>query len=454
MGVVSFISDKLTNLMSGLGTDIDRSTQAFYSFAPLSQQQAEASYRGSWLARKIVDVPAKDMTREWRNWQAKGSSIEDIEAEEKRLGLRAKCQRALVLARLYGGGALILGTKDGDPTQPLNVDRVQKGGLTYVHVMSRHQLTPGQERLDPVDPWFGQPDYFTIQNNGGQTAKLHPSRVVAFVGQKSPEGSILTNLDWFWGDPVMQSIGEAVRNADLAQAGFAALIDEAQFDVLKIPDLMMNASSAEYEQRFLARLRAVKIGKSTLRAVAIDKEEEWDQRKVDWAGIPEIIAAYLNIVAGAADIPVTRLLGQSPKGLQSTGDGEKSDYHDMVKAWQDDLLAPALDRVDELMVRSALGSFPDDVYYEFAPLDQPDQKEAAEVEKIFAETVKVYADAALLPDGALRRMAENGIVERGQFPGSEQAFEEFANEEPEEPVDPAELGLMATKEGEEAPAEV
>jgi hypothetical protein len=37
--------------------------------------------------------------------------IEKLEAEERRLQLKAKCQRALILARLFGGGALILGTK-------------------------------------------------------------------------------------------------------------------------------------------------------------------------------------------------------------------------------------------------------------------------------------------------------------------------------------------------------
>jgi hypothetical protein len=42
----------------------------------------------------------------------------------------------------------------------------------------------------------------------------------------------------------------------------------------------------------------------------------------------------MDVVAGAADIPLTRLLGQSPRGLQSTGDGEERDYHSMIKARQ------------------------------------------------------------------------------------------------------------------------
>src|SRR5690349_18288364 len=135
MGALAFLTDRLANVMSGRGTSVDRRTGNQWLFTPVTPQQAEAAYRTSWLVRKIVDIPALDMTREWRDWQAEGSAIEAIEREEKRLELKAKCKRALTLARLYGGGAILLGTNDSNPMEPLNADRVQKGGLTYLHVM-------------------------------------------------------------------------------------------------------------------------------------------------------------------------------------------------------------------------------------------------------------------------------------------------------------------------------
>jgi phage-related protein (TIGR01555 family) len=423
--VVSFFgSDGLTNIMSGKGTTVDRRVYDFYTFTPLDPVQAEAAYREDWLVRKIIDIPPFDMTREWRDWQAEGDVIEKLEAEEKRLQLKAKCQRALVLSRLFGGSALILGTKDANPEEELNVEAVAKGGLTYVHVMSRYQLTEGTERRDPADPWFGQPENFTINTTDGKQVKLHPSRVVPFIGQRAPEGSMITGASWFWGDPIMQSIGQAVRNATLAQDGFAALIDEAKLDILKIPDLTAMASTPEYEGRLGRRLSAAKMGQSVWRAKILDKEEEWAQFQVTWAGMPEIMESFLNAVAGAADIPLTRLLGVSPKGLQSTGDGEERDYQAMVRARQNELLCPALDRIDELLIPSALGSKPSDVYYEFAPLAQMDEKDAATIEKQRADTFKVYADSGLIPDIALSEIAKNSMIESGRFPGSEKAFED------------------------------
>jgi phage-related protein (TIGR01555 family) len=446
MGVVSYIADRLANVMSGRGTSIDRRTSNAWIMEFLAPDQVEAAYRTNWLVKKIVDVPAKDMTREWRNWQAKGSSIEDIEAEEKRLGLQAKCQRALILARLFGGGALILSTGDADTESELDPEKIGKDGLRFVHVMNRYELSLGQPIMDPESPWFRMPEYFQITTAGSQqNLKLHPSRVIPFIGQAPPEGGRFTQSDsWFWGDPIMLSINEAVQDAMTATAGFAALIDEAKLDIIKIPGLMTGVGTQEYEDRLMTRLGLANTGKSTHRALIIDGEEEWQQRQVNWAGIPAVIMQFLEVVAGAADIPVTRLLGQSPKGLQSTGKGEEKDYHAKVEGDQGELLKPHLERLDPLLLRSALGKVPDDVWWEFAPLDKPDESQDAEIEKKAADTIKVLADTGLFQDEALAELGRNRMIESGRWPGSEAAFEKFGEVPEDEPeADPDELKTAA-----------
>jgi hypothetical protein len=49
--VVPFMRDRLTNAMSGMGTSADKRAWAYYSMALIHPQQAEASYRSSWLVR-------------------------------------------------------------------------------------------------------------------------------------------------------------------------------------------------------------------------------------------------------------------------------------------------------------------------------------------------------------------------------------------------------------------
>lgn len=428
MGAVLNFIDRLSNVMSGLGTTVDKRTFASYVFNPMTGMEAEAAYRSSWLVRKIIDVPAKDMTREWRNWQAEKDKIEKLEKEERRLQVRAKCQRCLILARLFGGGGLVLGTDDADLMQPLVPERTKSGGLKYVRALSRYQLVEGAQRTDPADAWVDQPESYSLSTNAGRQVMLHPSRVIPFVGQKAPEGGFFSDASWFWGDPAMQSIGDAVKNADLAQAGFASLIDRAAIDVVKFKELMEQVQTTEGTDRVRNRMNAAKMGMSNWRMLALDTEDEWEQTQVTWAGIPDTLMTFLNVVAGAADIPLTRLLGVSPKGLQSNGDGEERDYQSMVTSWQDDLLVPGLDVLDEVMIRSAIGDKPDDIYYEMAPLSELSEKDAAEVDKKTAETLKIYTDTGILPDAAVAKIAANKIIESGRFPGSEEAFEEHREE--------------------------
>jgi phage-related protein (TIGR01555 family) len=428
MGLFSQISDRLINIMSGQGTSIDRRTAAAYVFDAMTAEQSEAAYRVSWLVKKLVDIPAKDMTREWRDWQADEAQIELLEKEEKRLKVPHKFRAASIASRVYGGAGIYIGTGDADPMQPLDVEKIGKGGLKYLRVMSPQHLGLGPRRLDLDDEWIDEPEFFQLSASGGRQVKIHPSRIISFVGQKPPEGAIRASVNgWYWGDPVLQAIGDAVKHADTSQAGFAALIDEAKLDILKMPGLTEQAQTTEGETRILNRLSATSVGKSTWRALLLDAEDEWEQRQITWAGIPQIMMTFLEIVCGAADIPVTRFLGQSAKGLASTGDGEERDYHSMVKANQDELLAPALDKLDEVLIRSALGARDEKIHYLFAPLSELSEKDAAEVEKKTADTLKVYADTGLIHEEALAEIARNKMTEGGRWPGCEAAFDAVDN---------------------------
>ncbi len=422
MGIAREIRDGLTNLMTGAGTAADKRAHAAYALRHADPAQIEAAYRSSWLMRKVVDLPPQDETREWRRWQASPATIAAIEAEERRLDLRHKIRRARVLARLHGGGAILLGVTGEAPEAPLDPPRLSRGALRYAHVFSRWELGHGERRSDPEDPWFGQPTHYSLHGRGGRQVRLHPSRVVAFVGQPLPEASAIGGASWFWGDPLLQSIEDAVKNADAAQNGFAALIDEAKVDVFGIPDLLSSLASRDYEERLLRRLSLAKLGQSTHNAKLKDAGETWETRQVVWTGMPEIIDRYLQLVAGAADIPLTRLLGQAPAGLNATGESDLRNYYDGIAARQNNEIRPLLDRIDAVMLRSLFGSVPGDAWYAFAPLWQLTPTDRAAVDKLNAETAAIDAESGLLPRAALAAGRRGRVIDDGVYPGIEAAL--------------------------------
>ena len=68
MNAITRVSDGLRNLVANLGTSRDKSSGNEYTTTGYSATELLAAYRSSSVAKAIVDMPAEDMCREWRQW--------------------------------------------------------------------------------------------------------------------------------------------------------------------------------------------------------------------------------------------------------------------------------------------------------------------------------------------------------------------------------------------------
>ncbi|RIV79563.1 phage portal protein [Pelagerythrobacter aerophilus] len=420
MGVVTNLRDGLINALSGRGTSIDRSRHTFWWFQQMDPTQLLAAYRSSWLISKIVDLPAQDMVREWREWEAEDDQIKAIEAEEERLGLNSAILTALVFGRL-GGGAVLLGTNAADLSQPVRPGEK----LVYVKALYKHRLTPGEIDYDPASDTFDEPQYFTLSGQRGSD-RIHPSRLLIFRGERVPDmlGGQPAN-DW-WGDAVIDRVDRAVKDAQRVSEGFADLVEEAKLDIYRIAGMTDRLLQPGGDDAMRKRFEATALGKSNYRGIFLDKEDEWDQRQLTWAGMPDMVRAYLSIVAGAADIPATRLLGKSPDGMNSTGESDEKNYRSMIATRQNMDLRPQLAKLDAIML-PGLG-LPADLYWKFSPLDTPTEKEFAEIDKLEAETANNLSLSGLVPETALAKTVQQRMIDSGRWPALKEGLEEAERE--------------------------
>jgi phage-related protein (TIGR01555 family) len=419
---MNYIFDTFTNFLSGLGVPgRDKMTGTAFVTTTWTREQLEASYRGDWIARKAISIPAHDATREWRAWQAEQPQIEKLEETEQRLQIQLKLQQALVKARLYGGCCMMIGV-EGSMEKELDPDTIKKDGLKFVHVFAPHQLTIEEMVKDIEDPYYGQPTFYRLQDESKKfgDVKIHPSRMVRLLGLDSPDP--MKNNGW--GDPLMQMINDAVSSAGTVAQSVATLIQEAKLDVIKIPGLTEIFSTSNGTNRLIKRFTEANVAKSVINGIIMDAEEEWERIGVNFAGMPEILQMYLQIAAGAADIPMTRFAGMSPAGLNSTGESDLSNYYDRISSDQELRLTPALEKLDKAIVRSALGKSDDNIFYEWNSLWQMTDKEKAEIAKQKADTAMVDVNSGLIPPEALMKGRVNQLIEDGTYPGLEAAIEE------------------------------
>lgn len=420
-------ADGLKNILSGLGGAADKLANTMFIAAAMDRSQLDAAYRGDWIARKGVDIPAFDACREWRSWQADREDITKIEKVEQKFLIQQKVMRTLQRARLYGGGALVIGVDDGRrQDEPLEIERVKEGSLKFVHSVSRFELTAGPVVRDIDSEFFGEPEYYEQTGSNTGTVRFHPSRIVRFIGNQV--------LDPFatqdgWGDSVLLSVSEAIVGAGLVNNSAAQLVAEAKIDVIKIPGLSANIETQEYEDNLKKRFEASSFAKSVYRTLIMDGDEEWQRVSANFTNLPDIQKLFLLIVSGAFDIPAVRFLSQSPTGLSATGESDIRNYYDRCGTTQKVEIAPAIKRLDDVLLRSSLGPASNEEleskFYIWNSLWQMTESEKAELAYKKAQAHKIDADLGLINETVLKKARENQLIEDGFYPGFEQILEDF-----------------------------
>ncbi|TWB61682.1 hypothetical protein FBZ98_1011027 [Rhizobium sp. ERR 922] len=449
--VITLMRDSLTSLVSRMGTSRDKAATTFYTHPILTDEQIVAAYRGSWLPRKIVDIPALDSCRKWRNWQADDKQIEAIEAEEKRLNVKGKVLEASKKARLWGGAALLIGTGDADPSLPLEPERVGKEGLQYLTVITRRHLAAGEIDRDVSSEWYGKPKVYMVSTASGTQINVHPSRLVIFSGAMAPDQDLDAAIAQGWGESVLTATLDAIKNADATAGNIASLIFEAKIDIIKVPNFSDSIGNQAYEDAVLRRYQLANTVKGINGTLILDAEEDYQSKTASLTGLTDILMGFMQIVSGAADIPVTRLLGQSPAGMNATGESDMKNYHDRIQSMQELDYTPAMSRLDECIIRSATGSRDESIYYSWAPLEQMSEKDKADIFKTKADAARQLVGTAsgqeIIPREALSDALVNALVEDGSLPGLEAAIEEYGTLAENQPSEEEIAAAAAAQQG-------
>lgn len=410
------INDSLTSLVTSMGDPSrDKLAAVQYSGAVLSDMQIQNAYRTGWMAKRLVNTPAKDALRNWRIWQGDASQINPLERTETRLGVQGKLLKTLKLARALGGAALFIGTGDKDLSQPLEPNRIGKDGVKYLTVLTKKDLAASDLDTDVLGGNYGKPKYYELITNG-QMVRIHPSRLVVLVGEEHLDEWAVMDSSRGWGDSIIQSSYSTLKNSNSSDDNVASLIFEANINVVAIPDLMNKLGDPRTEQQLKKRLSLAAAQKGIHGDLLIDSEESFTRNSASFANLDKIMERFAILVGATQGIPASKFLGQSPSGMNATGENELKNYYDDIKTMQTLEIQPAMQILDECLIRSALGSRPDDISYLWSPLSQPSSKEIAETGEKLANTIKTLVDTGLYEGDELREAATNQFVNMDILP--------------------------------------
>lgn len=429
--------DGLVNIASGLGTAKSKRSHSQWKYDVTDWASLDAMYQSNWIARAIVDEWASDAVREWRS--IKSGWSEEIESVEKELCVKQHVQEAISWARLYGGAGIVMLTNQ-DLEKPLQLSKIKKGDLESLLVFDRYDLTPAGS----VDSWdllsanYMRPEYYTL---AGGSQRIHRSHIAFFNGAKLPKRQARINFGW--GDSELRRCIEEINDMVSSKGGIAELMQEANIDVVTRTGLT-DELTTDQDDSIIKRYELFSLMKSTINMALLDGDEKLDRQTLNLSGVAPILETFMVWIAGAARMPVTKIFGTSASGLNATGEGDRKNYYDAVRSNQNSDLTISMRQLDEVLVRSATGEFPNDYDYQWNPLEQLDGVQVAQAQLLSMQKHSIALQSNLATRSQIMRVLQSseeyqyldGVIDELEKLEDGNLFDDMDNEPEPEPIEP------------------
>lgn len=418
--------DAFWNRVTRLGGYDKRSNAAFIADAPMDVVTLDNLYHFNTIAAIICDVYPQEALR--MNFEFKVTDDLDLSADVKmraeELGVRDKVKEAATWGRVFGGGCIFMGVDDGQKVdRPLDYAKIK--GVKFLSVYDRRDFTIVSYYTDPLSPNFNQPEFYRLERVNPikgvskqplNNVLIHESRLVWFRGTQTSRQKLAENNGWHFS--CLQRPYEVLRDFEMTWAGAALLLQEAGYGTYKVKNLLDILAAKDGVQQMQTRMAIMDEGRSTARSNVVDADgEDFTRQNTTFTGIPDMLDRFASRLAASVPMPVTRLMGTSPSGLNATGESDVRFFYDRVQDYRESELQSGIERICRALMFEARPGMSVSEYVPGAPeaptsgpgggsepewcIEWPSlyvqtDKEKAETRKIVADTDAVYINAQVV----------------------------------------------------------
>ncbi len=379
-----------------------------------NRERLDAIYRTSWVAGAIVDCIAEDMTRAGVDFvgdlQATTESYFQKYLTRKSVWLSLK--NAIKWARLYGGAVAVIDVDGQDLSTPLNLDSVAAGQFNGLRIFDRWEIEPDSQRFVGLD---GEPEFYTITNGArGFGLRIHYSRVLRFLGNDLPSHE--RRAENCWGASVLERLFDRLVYFDNVTAGAAQLVEKAHLRVVRINNFKTALRSDNAVGSLVKYFDVMRYLQCNEGLTLLDKEDEYQAHSYGFGGLDAMVLQFGQQLSGACGIPLVRLFGQSPAGLNATGESDLRLYYDNILSLQESRLRENLTRLFSVCFRACFGERePAGFDFNFQPLWQVSALDKATMAQSVSQSVLNAYSSGLLDASTALQELKRASVENGVF---------------------------------------
>lgn len=394
--------DAAVGKWGGTDASVPDAQMAWYTSQGFIGYQLCAIIAQHWLVDKACTMPARDAVRNGYEItvndgsEAKPEIITAMKKLDKRFGLNKNMREFVRMGRIFGVRHALFLVDSDDPNyyaKPFNIDSVKPGAYRGISQIDPYWLTPELDRnatASPASQHFYEPTWWRVNGMG----RVHRSHFCIFRANEVPD--VLKPTYSFGGVSIPQKIYERVYAAERTANEGPQLAMTKRSTVLAVNTASALADQVAFEERmalwqYYLNNYGVKI---------IDRTDTYSQNDTALGDVDTVTMTQYQLVSGASSVPVTKLIGTSPKGFQSSGSYEESSYHEELESIQENDLTPLAERHHQLSMRSVIapkfGIAPVETEVVWAPVASLTATEQADI-----NLKKSQTDVALSQTGAI-----------------------------------------------------
>ncbi len=384
--------DGWSNVLTNLGSQNSRINTTTYAFVPkIDRQTLTNIYTNDAIARQVVNIIVDDAMRGFIN------ADQLLLDELKRLGAKQKITDGATWGRLYGGAALIAFADDGQEMEkPLNLERLRK--VVSIQAYDRWQLNymPTDVNQDFYSEHYGQPEVYTIAPNNGTPFRVHRTRMHFFAGERIPSQQLYTNQGW--DDSILQSLYEPLRNFGQTMNALAEITQDYIQKVIGV-DGLVELITGGGEDEIVKRMNINDLTSSVANTIFLDSQHEtYTKHSSNVGGLADITEKHQEVLCAGSRITMTRLFGNTTKGLGSSGQNDPDNMNNTVEAYRCDQIEPCIDWLIPIVeAQSMWVDKPESFDWTFPPLKVSNEHEVAKNRLMAAQMDQVYMNAGADP---------------------------------------------------------
>jgi phage-related protein (TIGR01555 family) len=171
--------------------------------------------------------------------------------------------------------------------------------------------------------------------------------------------------------------------------------------------------------------------------IVLPADGEMSTHQYSFSGVSDLYGQFMCDVAGAAEIPVSRLFGRSASGLGASDEESSYIYYDSIGQKQNNQLTPVMDKLFPVICMSTWGYVPDDLAYTY-----PSPRTLSEKERM--ELAKTGTEAILAPFNAGVYGRQTTLKELKKLSDDVDVFTTISDELIESADDDVQSGDMST----------